>query len=110
METRRSDPSVLRYFPGDQLGTAALSVGGSAGEPALVSSLNRKPAIRILPSSWGRTAEEEHIDPGSLRWSAAGRGSHGARVRRAMHAGEHYALLAGDTERSLAEVIATAKA
>src|SRR5262249_50333730 len=33
-------------------GTATLSVGASAGRPSLVSSLNRKPAIRITPSRW----------------------------------------------------------
>jgi hypothetical protein len=37
------------------LGTAALSVGGSAGVPSTVSSLNRDPAIRSsYPPGAGR--------------------------------------------------------
>src|SRR5690348_2754657 len=47
--------------PSFQLGTAALRVGGSAGRPSFVSSLNRKPAIRIAPFRWGRTAGSELI-------------------------------------------------
>jgi hypothetical protein len=42
--------------PGDQLGTALLSVGGSAGLPSVVSSLNRNPAIRLSFRVRGRTA------------------------------------------------------
>jgi len=42
-------------------GTATLSVGGSAGRPSLVSEPEQKPAIRITPSRWGRTAGREPI-------------------------------------------------
>jgi hypothetical protein len=44
--------------PTRQFGTALLSVGGSAGTPSVVSSLNRNPAIRSsYPPGAGRRVE-----------------------------------------------------
>jgi hypothetical protein len=49
--------------PGRQFGTAALSVGGSAGAPFGVSNLNRNPAIQsCLLSAWDRTDAPCQLD------------------------------------------------
>jgi hypothetical protein len=56
--------------PAFQLGTALDNVGGSAGRPSGVSSLNRNPAIQSsLPLSVGaeRQGERTAGEPGAIR-------------------------------------------